>query len=91
MGIAPRRLRTMSITFALFWVTFGAFVLDVLLGKYGVISGGEVNQYLGYVSHFLLLALSAVLLTVECLRRETRRNDAHERADIPVQPKTPTN
>ncbi len=81
----------MSVVFILFWITFGAFVADVLLGKFGVISGGEVNQYLGYVSHFLLLALAAALFTAECLRREALRNNARQATDTSIDSKTPTN
>jgi hypothetical protein len=76
----------MSIVLVLFWIVFGLFVGDVLLGKIGVITGGAVHQFFGDVSSFLLLAFSAVLLTAECLRREARRrstraNGAAETAD----------
>ncbi len=81
----------MSVIFILFWITFGAFVADVLLGKFGVVSGGEMNQILGYVSHFLLLALAAVLFTAECLRREALRDGARRAADTPIDSKTSTN
>jgi hypothetical protein len=81
----------MSVVFILFWITFGAFVADVLLGKFGVISGGDVNQLLGYVSHFLLLALAAALFIAECLRRETVRDNARQATAASIDSKTPTN
>ena len=70
----------MSVVFSLFWIVFGVFVADILLGKIGVITGGVVRQNLSDVTHFLLLALAAALLTAECLRREARRNDARRSA-----------
>lgn len=59
----------MSVLFALFWISFGLFVGDLMLGKIGVMTG-EVRPVLGDVGHFLLLALAAAFLTAECLRRE---------------------
>ena len=70
----------MSVVFALFWITSAAFVGDILLGKIGVITGGAVHQFLGELSHFILLAFTAVFLTAECLRREARRNAASTNA-----------
>lgn len=64
----------MSITFALFWITLGAFVVEIVLGKVDILTGGAVHPLLGEVPHFLLLALASALLTAECLRREARRN-----------------
>jgi hypothetical protein len=81
----------MSAVFILFWITFGAFVADVLLGKFGVISGGETDQLLGYVSHFLLLALAAALFTAECLRRESARDGARRHGKASSDSKAPTN
>lgn len=69
----------MSIVMALFWIAFGLFSADVLLGKIGIMTGGAVHQLFGDVPHFLLLALAAAFLTAECLRREARRKTA--RAD----------
>lgn len=63
----------MSITFALFWITLGAFVVDILLGKIGILSDGAVHPLLGEVAHFLLLAFAAAFLTAECLRRDGAR------------------
>ena len=63
----------MSVPLVLFWITCGVFAGDIVLGKLGVSTGGQVHQYLGDVSHFLLLALASAFLTAECLRRETRR------------------
>ncbi|MBZ8134057.1 hypothetical protein [Afifella sp. IM 167] len=64
----------MSITLILFWITFGLFAADVVLGKLGVMTGGEVGEFLPDVPHFLLLALSAVFLTAAGLQREARRD-----------------
>jgi hypothetical protein len=72
-GLAPEPGRAMSITFALFWMTLGAFVVEVVLGKVGILTGGAVHPLLGEVPHFLLLAVASALLTAECLRRETQR------------------
>jgi hypothetical protein len=69
----------MSVTFLLFWICCGLFLVDMVLGKIAILTGDAVHQFLGDVPHFLLLALSAAFLTAECLRRETRRNSA--RAD----------
>lgn len=63
----------MSVLFALFWISFGLFVGDLALGKIGVMTG-DVRPVLDDVGHFLLLALSAVFLTAECLRREASKN-----------------
>lgn len=73
----------MSLTLVLFWVTFGLFAADVLIGKLGVITGGAVHQMLRDVPHFLLLALSAAFLTAEALRREARRNRERPQAEPP--------
>ncbi len=67
----------MSITFLLFWICCGAFVIDVVLGKIAVLTGGDVHPFVGDVPHFLLLALTAALLIAECLSREARRESAH--------------
>jgi len=66
----------MSIAFVLFWVCCGLFLVDMLLGKIGILSDDAVSNVVGDVPHFLLLALSAVFLTAECLRREARRKAA---------------
>jgi hypothetical protein len=70
----------MSVAFGMFWICLGAFVIEIVLGKIAILSGDAVHPLLGDVPHFLLLALTAVFLTAECLRREARRNDA--RTDI---------
>ncbi|MEJ2376818.1 MAG: hypothetical protein P8Y71_15840 [Pseudolabrys sp.] len=67
----------MTFSFLLFWICCGLFLADMALGKIGVLTNGAVHEFLGKVPHFLLLALSAALLTVECLRREARRNGTH--------------
>jgi hypothetical protein len=72
-----------SITFLLFWICCGAFVIDVLLGKIAILTGGAVHPFVGDVPHFLLLALTAVLLTAECLRREARRESPRSGSDAP--------
>ncbi|HWK00727.1 MAG TPA: hypothetical protein VNR41_08485 [Xanthobacteraceae bacterium] len=64
----------MSIILILFWITCSLFAGDILLGKIGVMSGGAVHQFFGDVTHFLLLATAAALLTAESLRREAARN-----------------
>ena len=70
----------MSITFTLFWIALGGFVVDIVLGKLAVLSGGAVHPLLGEVPHFLLLAVASALLTAECLRREARvRNGSTRR------------
>jgi len=74
----------MSAVFLLFWVSLGAFVVDILLGKIGILTGGAVHQFLGDVPQFLLLAFAAACLTAECLRREMRRNAARAQAKSPV-------
>lgn len=71
---AAKSAAAMSIILLLFWITCGLFAGDVLLGKIGVMTGGAVHQFFGDVSHFLLLATAAALLTAESLRRETVRN-----------------
>ncbi len=71
----------MSVILLLFWITFGTFAVDVVLGKVGVMTGGAVQQNLSDVTHFLLLALSAVFLTAECLRREAQRDGARQRSE----------
>ncbi|HVZ51996.1 MAG TPA: hypothetical protein VG986_08525 [Pseudolabrys sp.] len=63
----------MSITFALFWISFGAFIVEILLGKLAILTGGAVHPLAGDVPHFLLLAFASALLTAECLRREAER------------------
>lgn len=70
----------MSVVFLMFWVSLGAFVVDILLGKIGILTGGAVRPFLGEVHLFLLLAFAAACLTAECLRRETRRNAARMQA-----------
>ena len=72
----------MSITFVLFWITLGAFVVDILLGKIGILSGGAVHPLVGDVAHFLLLAFAAAFLTAECLRREGARAGAEQTTTI---------
>ncbi len=81
----------MSVVFALFWMTSAAFVGDVLLGKIGVITGGAVHQFLGDLSHFILLAFTAAFLTAECLRREARRDAANTDAVAPNNLQAPSN
>ena len=66
-----------SVLFALFWISFGLFVGDLMLGKIGVMTG-DTRPVLGDVGHFLLLALTAVFLTAECLRREAASRRAQE-------------
>ena len=66
----------MSIAFVLFWICCGLFLVDMLLGKIGILSDDAVSNVVGDVPHFLLLALSAAFLTAECLRREARRKAA---------------
>jgi hypothetical protein len=73
----------MSITFLLFWICGGAFVIDVVLGKIAILTGGAVHPFVGDVPHFLLLALTAALLTAECLRREARRESARLGSEAP--------
>lgn len=72
--------RVMSIVFLLFWIACGLFVVDTVLGKIAILTGGAVHQFVGDVPHFLMLALAAVFLTAECLRREARRNAARAAA-----------
>jgi hypothetical protein len=72
-GSAPERAPAMSITFAAFWIAFGAFVVEILLGKLAILTGGAVHPLAGDVPHFLLLATASALLTAECLRREAKR------------------
>jgi hypothetical protein len=72
--------RAMSVTFLLFWISFGLFAIDMVLGKIAILTNDAIHQFLGDVPHFLLLALSAALLTAECLRREARRNGARASA-----------
>lgn len=64
----------MSIVLILFWVMCTLLTGDILLGKIGVMTGGTVRQLFGDVTHFLLLAAAAALLTAEALRRESARN-----------------
>ncbi len=64
----------MSISLILFWIAAVVFAADVMLGKIGILTGGAVHPFLGELEHFAILALAAVLLTIESLRRETRRN-----------------
>jgi len=71
----------MSIAFVLFWICCGLFLVDMLLGKIGILSDDAVSNVVGDVPHFLLLALSAAFLTAECLRREARRKAARAGAD----------
>lgn len=66
----------MTLSFLLFWICCGLFLADMVIGKIGVLTNGAVHEFLGNVPHFLLLALSAVFLTIECLRREALRNRA---------------
>jgi hypothetical protein len=87
--------RVMSITFLLFWVFGGLFLVDMVLGKIAILTNGAIHEFAGDVPHFLLLALSAAFLTAECLRRETRRNAARAGAapappDVTIE-ENPTN
>ncbi len=70
----------MTVTFLLFWTCCGVFLVDMVLGKISILTNGAVHEFAGDVPHFLLLALSAVFLTAECLRRESRRNRARAQA-----------
>jgi hypothetical protein len=71
----------MSIILILFWITCALFAGDILLGKIGVMTGGAVRQFFGDVTHFLLLATAAALLTAESLRREAVRNAKNRNSD----------
>jgi hypothetical protein len=71
----------MSVTFVLFWISCGLFLVDMLLGKIGILSNDAVSNVVGDVPHFLLLALAAAFLTAECLQREARRKAAAAAAD----------
>jgi hypothetical protein len=73
-----------SALFVLFWISFGLFVGDVLIGKFSHIVG--VRSILSDVGQFLMLAASAAFLTAECLRREARKKTQKEGAEDPVAP-----
>jgi len=53
-----------------FFILFGLFALNVLLGKAGIQFGWDVSFLLGDVPEFLLLLVSAVFLMLAALRRE---------------------
>ena len=53
-----------------FFVLFGLFTLNVLLGKAGIQFGWDVPFLLGDVPEFLLLLVAAVFLMLAALRRE---------------------
>lgn len=53
-----------------FFILFGLFTLNVLLGKAGIQFGWDVPFLLGDVPEFLLLLVSAVFLMLAALRRE---------------------
>ncbi len=60
---------------AVFFVLFGLFTLNVLLGKAGIQFGWDVPFLLGDVLEFLLLLVAAVFLMLAALRRERGRPD----------------
>ena len=55
---------------AVFFVLFGLFTLNVLLGKAGIQFGWDLPFLLGDVLEFLLLLIAAVFLMLAALRRE---------------------
>lgn len=53
-----------------FFILFGLFTLNVLLGKAGIQFGWDLPFLLGDVPEFLLLLVSAFFLMLAALRRE---------------------
>jgi hypothetical protein len=58
----------------IFFVLFGLFTLNVLLGKAGIQFGWDVPFLLGDVPEFLLLLVAAVFLVLAALGRERERD-----------------
>ncbi len=64
-----------NVYLAVFFVLFGLFILNVLLGKAVIQFGWDVPFLLGDVAEFLLLLVSAVFLMLAALRRERAQSD----------------
>lgn len=60
-----------------FFILFGLFTLNILLGKAGIQFGWDVPFLLGDVPEFLLLLVSAVFLMLAALRRERSQSSDH--------------
>ena len=58
------------LTLAAFWVLFGVFVLNVLLGKAAIAFGWQGLPLLSDVAEFLLLLVAMVIFVVAALQRE---------------------
>jgi len=58
------------LTLAAFWVLFGVFVLNILLGKAAIALGWEGLPLLSDVAEFLLLLAAMVVFVVAALQRE---------------------
>ena len=59
---------------AIFFVLFGLFTLNVLLGKAAIQFGWDLPFLLGDVPEFLLLLIAAVFLMLAALGRERNRS-----------------
>ena len=80
----PSRRKTITkprLTLAAFWVLFGVFVLNVLLGKAAISFGWEGLPLLSDVAEFLLLLVAMVIFVVAALQRETAREPKVEQPD----------
>jgi hypothetical protein len=84
-----REAPDVSVLFVLFWIAFGLFAADLALGKIGLTVGG-VGPVLSDVGDFLMLALAAVFLTAECLRREAARGSRKMAGDEKRSPDSST-
>lgn len=79
---SPRKITTKArLTLAAFWVLFGVFVFNVLLGKAAIAFGWEGLPLLNDVAEFLLLLVAIVVFVVAALQREAA---SEPKAEPPV-------
>ena len=69
------------LTLAAFWILFGVFVLNILLGKAAIAFAWEGLPLLSDVAEFLLLLVAMVIFVVAALQREAAREPKAEQTD----------